>query len=422
MVKASFPSAGFWMALVILTMTIRQLSLWKLGEDAAHGRIGDMVLLLVVGLWFGGRCLMGRFAMIRNRLDLAVILLLLFFVASIFWADNIQAGGIRSLKLLRNGMLYFVLADYLSTDFPNRYKNIAICVVVTGLFQSLAYLVAIGQNGGLTALSALLQADSVASNDPILAVVRKDQGGALFLQGVASWLPLGMFLGFSIQRTIRSPLVSWGNWVLICSMGVLTLLSGTRAAMVALAAGVVVIFLLSAKDLTVEKLLAGGLGAAILLVGAWVFNLQAFVGSRMSVDTLQYDPSVTARLTFYKFALDRFSESPWVGVGVANIFPDGLTAVHNAYLQVLAEVGVVGGLIFLWILALWTVYLMSASAFASRWGDRMQKRFAVSILGGSVFFFVYFLVGHDLGSSEPWLLMSMTSALHNSVRIARDSS
>ncbi len=413
--KFSFPGAGFWMASIILTMTIRQVSLWQLG-GAANGRIGDMVLLLVVGLWFGGRCLTGRLDMIRNRLDLAVIIFLLFCVMSVLWADNVHGGGFRSLKLLRNGMLYFVLADYLSGDFPSRYKRIAICVLITGLFQSVGYIVAIGQNGGVSALSALLQAESVASNDPILAVVRKDQGGAMFLQGVASWLPLGMFLGFSIRRTMRSPLVSLGNWILICSMGVLTVLSGTRAAMVAFAAGLVVIFLFTVPDLTGNRAIMVVVGAAFLFFGAWLLGLLGLVGSRMSVQTLQSDPSVVARLAFIEFALDRFSESPWVGVGVGNIFPDGLTAVHNVYMQVLGEVGVVGGAIFLWILALWAGYLISASAFATRLGDQMQKQFAISILGASVFFFTYFLVGHDLGSAEPWLLMSMTSGLHNSLR------
>jgi len=412
MVRASFPNAGFWMGLVILTMIIREVTLWQVGR--ANGRIGDMLLLLVFGLWFGGRCLIGRFAIVKNRLDLAVMIFLMLHVMSILWADNVEEGWFRLLKLLRNGALYILLVDYLSTDFSTRYRRIATCLVITGLLQSLAYMISIGRHGGLAALAVMLQADSLQSNNPALGVVREETGAGLFLQGAASWLPLCMFVGFSIHPSIRSRVLALGNWVLIPVMGALTVLSGTRASMVGLAVGLTIFLPLVVTKMTVKKIVGGGIVVLALIFSAWHFGLYNLVEGRFSHEVLQNDPAILARLDFFQRTLDRFEKSPLLGAGVASIEPDELFIVHNLYLQVLGELGVVGGAIFLWIMALWVLYLVSAQRLASAMRDPWRNRVAISLLGFSIFLFTYFLVGHDLGSGEPWIVMGMASALHNS--------
>ena len=412
-VRVSFPSAGFWMAIVILTMTIREVTLWQVG--AAHGRIGDMVLLLVFGLWFGGRCLIGRFAIVRNRLDLAVMIFLMVYVVSILWADNVEAGWFRLLKLLRNGALYILLVDYLSANFQGRYQRIAVSILLAGLFQSLAFMVSISREGGLVALSTLLQADAIMSSNPLLNVVRKDQGAGLFMKGVASWLPLCMFIGLSIGPWIRSRGLAIGNWALFLAMGALTLLSATRASMVGLAVGFAIAFFFLLPRMSVKNMLVGAIIFLFpIILGTWYFGLHKLILGRFSFEVLGSDDAVSLRLEFFEYALARFAESPLIGAGVSSIDPDSFLVVHNVYLQVLGELGIVGGAVFLWIMALWVWYLMAARRMTSHMRDPLISRVAVSLLGFSGFLFTYFLVGHDLGSGEPWIVMSMASALHNS--------
>lgn len=419
MVRTSFPNAEFWMAVVFLTMTIRGLTLWELGEGQAHGRIGDMVLLGVFGLWFGGRCLSGRFGVVRNRLDLAVMMFVMFYVMSILWAYNVEAGWFRLLKLLRNWMLYILLADYLSVNFLSRYRRIAVYILLSGLFLSLAFVVSISRHGGTAALAMLLQAEDVPSSNPLLSVVRSDQGAGLMMMGFASWLPLCMFMGFSIQPWIRSRVLALGNLVYFYAMGAATLLSASRAAMVGLAGGLAIIFPLVAKTMTVKKIIGGGIILLAVICGAWQFGLQNLVMARFSYEVIEKDGAVSERLDFFEVAISRFKESPLVGKGVASIEPEahldttGYWAVHNVYVQVLAEIGIVGGALFLWILVLWVWYLISAKRLASHMRDPAISRVAVALLAYSIFLFLFFLVGHDLGSGETWIIMGIASALYN---------
>lgn len=390
-------------------MPIRELSLWEIGR--AHGRIGDMLLAFCFLIWFAAGCLKGTFRIVRNRLDFAVMIFLLVYALSLIWADNIGEGVPRLLKLLRNGMLYILIVDYLSTDFPRGYWRFAVCLLVTGLLQSLAFIWSIAEYGGIAALSMLLQTESVQSNNPILNVVRTNQGGGVFLRGAASWLPLCMFIGYGILSGIRRYDFAIGSRILIVIMGALTVLGVSRTAWAGLVSGFGTIWLLATPNITKKHVLKGGVTVLILLSGVWYFNAQNLIMSRIDFESVTTDPAVQDRLEFYRYTLSRVEESPWLGKGVASIDPDALLIVHSLYLQILGEVGIVGSGIFLWIMGLWVRYLLVARRAVWAKRDALNRQIASSVLGASVFFFVSFLAGHDLGGGEPWLLMGITSAL-----------
>lgn len=414
---ASFPNAEFWMAVVFLTMTIRGLTLWELGEGQAHGRIGDMVLLVVIGLWFGGRCLAGNLAIVRNRLDLAVTLFVALHAASMLWAGNVDAGSVRLLKLVRNFALYVLLAEYLSGNFLDRYKRVAVYLFVSAVFLSLTFAGAITKYGGMAALGMLLQEDAVPSSNPLLYVVRHDQGLGVFMMGFAAWLPLCMFVAFTLQPWITSRTLALGNLLYFYGMGAVTLLSASRSAMAGLAGGVVITFSLLAPGMTVKTMISGCIIGLVVLFGAWHLGLQKFVMARFAI--IEEDGAVSERLEFFEFTLERFKESPLLGMGVASIDPEGVVnnqrywAVHNVYLQVLGEVGIIGGILFLWVIMLWIWYLISITRVGLRIEDRGVFRIAVGLLGYSGFLLIFFLAGHDLQGPEPWIIMGIVSALHN---------
>lgn len=399
------------MALVVLTMPVREVTLWEFG--AAHGRIGDMVLAASFALWFTSASLRGRFGIVRNRLDILVATFLTLYALSIVWTPNIDSGLVRVGKLLRNGMLYILLGDYLLTDFNARYRKVAACLVLSGLFQSIAFGVSLSQHG-LVALAVLMEASSLPSSDPVLSAVRFDQGGGLFLKGVGYWLPMCIFAAVSLAPSIKTWIVSTLNWVLIFAMGILVLLSGTRGSWLGTAAGFGLIAAFSLPRLTLAKAAVITLWIAVIGAGAVSLGAHNFVMSRFNVDTIEGDAAVVDRLEFFQEAYDRFAGSPLLGVGVAGIFPEGLTAVHNVYLQVLGELGLLGAAMFALVIGVWGGYLLAVKSSALRIGDDSREWIAICLLAATVLFLMHSFVGHDLGGGEPWLIMGITSAFYSS--------
>jgi O-antigen ligase len=373
-----------------------------------------MILGLGFAMWLGAGCIKGHFSIAKNTLDRVLLIFLILYVISITWSPQVDFGLVRLGKLARNAMLYVMVVDYLSVDFWKGYRNIAMCLLMTGFAQVLVFFVSIAQHGGLVAMTMLLQAESVQSNNPLLSVVRSDPGLGIFMRGIASWMPLCVFAGWSVLPSIRNRVLSIGCSILIWVLGLMTVISGTRSAIIGLVAALLTVYLLKVRDLTQKGLVLGMVSVVVFVLGAWQFNIQGFVLGRFSVETIETDPAIYERLEFYERALNSFMESPVLGTGVSGITmggENGRASVHNVYLQVLGELGVIGGVVFLLLLVVWIWSLLSARSLASKAKDNVGKHVATILLGATVFFFTYFLVGHDLEGQEPWIVMLLVSAL-----------
>ncbi len=406
--KGPFQGMGVLMALIILTMPIREVSLWEIGS--AHARISDLLLVVCFCLWLASGCIRGKWLFPTNTLDLVVVIFFLLYALSILWGEKLEWGLYQGMKIFRNGMLYILLVGFLSINFPIRYRQIVVCLLFTGLFQTIAFIMSIAENGGIVGLTTMLQTEALQSNNNILKVVKLDQGAGVFLRGVGFWLPLCIFAGFSIAPFFPK----WGRfctWVFTVVMVLMVIVSGTRAAWIGLAVGFIGIGVLMVRKIRMNDLLISGLFMVVVVVGGIFFNLHSFIQARFTTEVLWDDPSILHRLEFFQIALEAFSESPILGKGVGNIDQEELLIVHNVYLQVLGELGVIGGIIFVALIVLWVLALFSVRKIATGCGDSFSARVSVSMIGGSLFYFTYFLVGHDLAGGEPWLIMGITSAL-----------
>ena len=192
-----FQGATVLIALIILTILIRQVDLWQIA--GVHVRIGDVLIAACFALWFGAGCMRSRWLFPANLFNQVVVIFVVLYVLSISWGSNIEWGLYQGMKIMRNGMLYILLVDYLSVNFASRYLLVSWCLLAAGFMQSLAFIWSMAENGGIVALERLLQAELVLSNnDFLLGVVKVDQGGGIFLRGVSTWLPLCAFMAFSI--------------------------------------------------------------------------------------------------------------------------------------------------------------------------------------------------------------------------------
>jgi O-antigen ligase len=149
---------------------------------------------------------------------------------------------------------------------------------------------------------------------------------------------------------------------------------------------------------------------------------------RIGLFLLPAEAATSGRNVLWSLALDIFNANPLTGVGFANFLPYsdaisaapwfGLFHVHNIYLQLLAETGLVG-------FALMTVLFISA--FMGTWrsyrlsiqgDDRVPRYVLISSLALQVWFLMYGLSGNGLYGWQEMFLYVSAVGMAISVRIA----
>lgn len=196
-----------------------------------------------------------------------------------------------------------------------------------------------------------------------------------YAEALATLLPVFLALAFSSKRKIAllSATVAGMAWLVV-------LLSQSRTMLIASAASIVLFFgfVLWFKGLRRNVNRAAVLAVLIIALGG---ISQVSFGSGSNEDTTlkrfggeTSNTSARSRLLFWGIAIEAFRSHPFLGVGADNyisIYRDGREAfsarypnsdlleineniiperAHSEYLQVLSELGLVGALLFAWLL------------------------------------------------------------------------
>lgn len=281
--------------------------------------------------------------------------LLLLFTA-VHWAAGISvAPHATQLEWLRwVGYAALALVAVECFDTPRRLKRLA---------ESLAFA------GFLIALMAIAQ--YLTSNGKIYWLVEPTHGGWIFgpyvnrnhYAGLMElWTPLAIGLALCPENTLAR---RWFWCAVALVMGSSVLLSGSRGGMVALLAEIVVLTLAASAVHGGRKALAA-VAIALVLIGGAVWGLDQgraldrFKES-MRPNTAMQEEASAHRIGAWKGSWILFRQHWVAGSGLEtfeNLFPavrpfatDKIwTHAHNDWLQFLAETGVVGAMLVLWIL------------------------------------------------------------------------
>jgi hypothetical protein len=207
------------------------------------------------------------------------------------------------------------------------------------------------------------------------------------------------------------------RWILAtCLMLGALWLTGSRSALVAAPlAGVLV--------LAVMASLKGRSPLRPALIGAAVLMLMALAIAQSSENTGRpLSPAASIRVEFTRTGLRMFSTHPVFGVGVGRYYllstkfssaqlrgVDLRENAHNNFLQILAELGIVGLALFLWILVAVRRHVWAALV-ASR-----ASPILLGAVGGLSAFLLTCLAGHPLLIPEVayafWLALGLTAGL-----------
>jgi O-antigen ligase len=212
----------------------------------------------------------------------------------------------------------------------------------------------------------------------------------------------GMFLIFTVAPLLAlyfetkklETKVLWTALLLL--MMISALLTYIRIAWIALLSAVTII--LSRKN----RFLLAVVLVAVVVLALSVPSLRTRIGSVLTQDTkltMSQDPSTRFRVLAWNLALELFAQRPILGAGMGSYFPASAqlfseaTSPHNEYLRVLAETGVVGLALFVWVL--FAIVRFSQKAYRSL-TDPFFRSLALGALGASVAFVVLCVTDNPL--------------------------
>jgi len=233
--------------------------------------------------------------------------------------------------------------------------------------------------------SILYQAAGI---DTPFALMYRAQGTFEDANLYATHLSLGLFLLLLKRRLCgsRLPADFGAGAALLAGLA----FSASRGSLMALAGGLLVLWLLQSSLRAKLGSLAGGVAAVLVLLvmpGGRALLERNPVTQRLATATVDLsNPEAAQRRQMWEKALETFQRSPLVGVGRGNYGQDGIRGdslgsyAHNTYLGLLAEVGMLGALPYA-LLLLRSVWI---PARARRRAETGQMRAAWAVLLGAL--------------------------------------
>lgn len=323
-----------------------------------------LLLPLLILLWFAYSLVKKKLVLPKPLTLFALTSFLVWMMLSLFWAEN-EAWALRKIIFWLTFFPFFLVLTALFQEEKVRTKAIkgivwgGTLVALVGIIQFLAQLIIpihvlseiifrylsffIGTNFG----SAVAEYPSIFVNIGGATVLRAFgffPDPHIFAYYTAMILPLALYQALSKNVS----LVTKTAPVLLF---IATLLSFSRASYAALLVtgviGSILYLLLSRSRLSVPLILCiAGFGALLFI---------SPVATRFQSSFSAEDGSVTERSRLWQEALVNISHAPLAGVGLGNyplhVKPDAEMRepiyVHNLYLDIAVEIGLVGLFLFL---------------------------------------------------------------------------
>jgi len=392
------------LAVWIGVLFIRNLSFVSIGPNAA----GIMIAFAWIATLRTNRATV-RFVLDRHRrLVLTLLALLAWVSVSLVWARDpgMGAGNVWQWYVL--ALLVMIVATALVT--PGHIR------LVTGAFVIGAVLsVLIGfAGGGLV--------DSSSAIERATETDGRLQGGGGDPNYLAGGLIPAIAFAGALLGNVRNPL---GRWALLAGAGILALgLAATqsRAGLIAAAVALVLaLFIYRQRRLYLVAVVA----AMVSLAGVW-FATNPDAWER----TTSFDDGGAGRSELWQVAWKMSGDHPVVGVGLNNFRtrsseyvrePGSLSdvaliaerprVVHNLYLELLAETGVIGLAIYLGAVL---ACLLAAAQAARRFDDLGNAGMAsiarAALIGAIAMLCAGFFISYAT-DARLWFLLGLGPAL-----------
>ena len=341
---ATFLASVFWRPSIGLYLLVFTLPL-QTGRYRLHGMPlgGQLIDILLLGVLIG---LFVQGSKVKFKVPLAGFLL---FFASFYYVSLWQGA------FYLDGPLPLSIADERFSDWKNYVELFLLYVVVASVIKDKTQVKLLLL---VMAFSVLLVNRSyyytISTRDLSHYVDAGRYAGALGYAGVNGFAAFevmmsSFFIGIAVY--VRRLPVKLGILALVATSAYCLLFSFSRAGYLGFLAALLVLGLLKERKLLFV--------VAIVLI-AWQTVLPVSVRERIAMTTegtgisQQLDPAAQDRLQLWEDAGGLFRESPIIGAGfytygfLRRVGP--FRDTHNYYVKVVVETGILGLLLFLWLL------------------------------------------------------------------------
>ncbi len=338
----------YW-ALIFLILTIPFEKLMTFGAQDTP-TLTRYLGVFVAGVWVVAILVSDKFRKPRP-FHLAVFLFVLWNVISLLWSHNLDRAINRTTTYLQLMVLVFMLWDILLTSDMVR---VSLQAYVLGAYVSVSSTI-YNFFMGVTAHKNIARYTATGFNENEISLV------------LALGIPMAWYLATFTLPGVYPRLLKFINFAYVPLATFAILLTASRGGLISAIPGFLFILL------TFTRLsLTSRIGHFLLLVAA-LFMLQSFV-PKTSYDRLaQADDEIaegdlTGRVDIWEQGIDLFLENPFIGVGTGMYqYTIKLQrSAHNAYLELLVELGIAGFVLFLFVLLLAVYHAMSLPRWESR--------------------------------------------------------
>lgn len=329
---------------------------------------------------------------------------------SFVWAENPGVVPGEVLRLWLTAFLFLIVYEAIRT--PQQIRMILGAFVVGATFAALY---------GVVATPDASQFAYAAGSEGLNRIAGTVGDPNVLAATLTGGLMIALAMGFAKGRSSAVRVVSLGA-AFLCLSGVF--LTGSRGGLVALAGAVLAAIALAPR----RRALVAFIGVIIALGGTFYFTQLAPDAAR---ERLSLADGGTGRTDIWKVGWRMVKDKPVTGVGAANfqissihyllVEPGALrddtyvadkpAVAHNAYLSVLAELGVPGLVFFMTIVIASIACAYRAAKEFGRRGDS-----GMELIAGSVSVALVALLAADMFVSEQynkqlWLLMALGPAM-----------
>jgi O-antigen ligase len=377
----------YWASLILI-FTIPFEKLITFGDHDAP-TFTKFLGLFVAGVWLASVFVTDKFRKPRP-FHLAVILFVLWNIVSVFWSKNADQALSRAMTYLQLVGLVLVLWDIYLTPAMVR---VGLQAYILGGYISVGSTIS-NFVTGITAHEQIVRYTATGFNENEISLV------------LALGIPIAWYLAVFAQEGRYARWLRWINYAYVPLSLFAILLTASRGGLISTFPA----FLFILATFTRLRLLPRVL-LFLALIGA-LFAVQSFV-PESSYERLAgasdeiAEGDLTGRVDIWLGGLDLFLEHPLIGVGTGMFqFSTVLQrAAHNAYLEILVELGLIGFILFLIVLMLATYHAMRLPKWESRLWLAVLVIWAVSVSALSLQY-----------RKPTWLVLSLPVIVANTSR------
>jgi len=428
-------SSSFWnkaIEVVIITMAVLIPTVFYPKVINIFNPIKTLTfsLLVIIGLMFWGFNILKKeeFKLVSSPLNIPVLSFIIICILSLIWSNS-PFVSLKELPLFLPGpLLYFMIVNNIHNE-----KQINRIISATLII------------GGLFGIYGIFQYNGI---DFAFWIGNYGRGKVFGLFGNAGYfseyLILTLPIAVSLFLVTKNKIIKLLLLVGILAMGSTIALTFTRTPYLALGVSFIFMgfffFASRGKSFFKEnkKIFIVILIAVILIVSLFVIptplsekgTVISKIKERASVTQLVSEFSTGRRMAIWKYSTLIIKDYPWLGSGIGtfkynslryqakfldqgenrSLYPYGIAEkVHNEYLQIWTELGIIGLLVFIWLVFTYFNYGLKT---LKRSKDNIYRQGIIIGLMGSVIAFLvdcvfWFPLHHSFTSFLLWLYLSL---------------